>query len=115
MLIAVCNKCLAKDTGDSATYSDHSTNRAIQCGRNAKKKDIAKAGIPSKFWPAIQRDRARNMPAHESYEEFAAILKEPWMQQYYDEWGGLFPIAYGLQSEQFLPANISGDQGDKAE
>ncbi|KAM5442524.1 hypothetical protein MferCBS31731_002402 [Microsporum ferrugineum] len=121
MLITVCNKYLTKDTGDSATNkgaSDHSTNRAIQCGRDAKKKDLAKAGIPSKFWPAIQDMgpyiKARNMSAHESYEEFAVILKEPCMQQYYDEWSGLFPIAYGAtveevaeKSGQFLSTNMS--------
>ncbi|KAM5431651.1 hypothetical protein McanMca71_004885 [Microsporum canis] len=97
MLITVCNKFLTKDTSDSATNkgaSDHSTNRAIQRGRDATKKDLAKAGIPSKFWPAIQDMgpyiKARNMSAHESYEEFAVILKEPCMQQYHDEWSGYF-------------------------
>lgn len=43
MLITVCNKYLTKDTSDSATNkgaSNHSTNRAIQRGRDAKKKDL---------------------------------------------------------------------------
>ncbi|EZF39622.1 hypothetical protein H112_06249 [Trichophyton rubrum D6] len=62
------------DTSDSATNkgASDSTNRAIQRGRDAKKKDLAKAGIPSKFWPAIQDMgpyiKARNISAHESYE-----------------------------------------------
>ncbi|KAK2831986.1 hypothetical protein FQN49_006969 [Arthroderma sp. PD_2] len=104
MLIELVKKISPKDTPASSKKTprvdnhDFSTHRLSQRAADLKEKDFRKFNIQSKYWKTIRNLKkyvvTRNTYAHESYEEFARVLKDPCMESYYIEWSGLFEATY---------------------